>query len=161
MLQFTTLSILMALSGLVPSQSTPIFALENQPIVEEVKAASKKISELSKRNNHDLSEVEVKEYVNEYFTETPILAKVAFCESTLRHYGKDGYVLRGMVDNRDVGLMQINEGYHLETAKKLGYDIYTMEGNMEYAKLLYEKFGLSPWNASSKCWLKHAQLAMK
>jgi hypothetical protein len=146
----------MALSGLAPSHGTPIVATST-PIVDEVRAASRKIAELS----HTVSQEDVEEYVREYFAETPILTKVAFCESTLRHFGKDGYVIRGIVDKRDVGLMQINEGYHLETATKLGHNIYTLEGNMDYAKVLYQKFGLSPWKASSKCWLKEASLAMK
>lgn len=157
MLQFTTLGILMALSGLAPSQSTPVISVSPTPVVEEVKASSLKIKEISQTS----SQKEVEEYVREYFKETPILAEVARCESTLRQFGKDGYVIRGIVDKRDVGLMQINEGYHLETANKLGHDIYTIEGNMEYAKVLYQKFGLSPWKASSKCWLKHAELAIR
>jgi len=144
----------MALSGLAPSQLTPIVIPNPTPLVEEVKASSRKIKDIN-------SKEEVEEYVHEYFKETPILAKVAYCESTLRHVGKDGYVIRGIVDKRDVGLMQINEGYHLETANKLGHDIYTLEGNMDYAKVLYQKFGLSPWKASSKCWLKHAEFALK
>jgi len=48
--------------------------------------------------------------------------------------------------------MQINEKYHLDEAKKLGIDIYTVEGNMEFARILYDKFGTEPWNASSACW---------
>ena len=51
-----------------------------------------------------------------------------------------------------MGVMQINERYHLLTAEKLGYNIHTLEGNVGYAKYLYEKFGSDPWSASSKCW---------
>ncbi len=51
--------------------------------------------------------------------------------------------------------MQINEYYHAKTAEKMGLDIYTLEGNMAYAKYLYEKNGLSDWDASRPCWGKN------
>jgi hypothetical protein len=98
-------------------------------------------------------------YLKEHFADTPILVDIARCESEFRQFGKNGKVIRGMVDNADVGVMQINERYHLDTAVKLGYDIHTVEGNMAYAKYLYGKFGSEPWNASKPCWSK--ALAMK
>lgn len=90
-------------------------------------------------------------YLRENFADTPILIEIARCESTFTHY-KDGKVIRGRVDSDDIGVMQINERYHLETAEKLGYDIHTIEGNVAYAKYLYEKSGSKPWSASSPCW---------
>jgi len=98
-------------------------------------------------------------YVREYFKDNPVLAEIARCESTFRHYASDGKVIRGLVDPRDVGVMQINEFYHLKTSKSLGYDIHTLEGNMEYAKFLYEKKGTNPWSASSKCWSAYKDIA--
>lgn len=59
--------------------------------------------------------------------------------------------------------MQINEGYHGSIAKDLGYDIYTLKGNMAYARSLYEKQGLQPWIASKSCWgsrIGNAELAI-
>jgi hypothetical protein len=50
--------------------------------------------------------------------------------------------------------MQVNELYHLETAKKLGIDLYTADGNVAYARYLYEKQGAKPWISSSGCWAK-------
>ncbi len=79
---------------------------------------------------------------------------VAKCESGIRQYEKDGKVLRGRIDNRDVGLFQISEKYHAETAKDMGIDIYSVEGNIKYAKHLYEKNGLRDWSASRPCWEK-------
>jgi hypothetical protein len=93
-------------------------------------------------------------YVRDHFADTPILAEIARCESTFRQFDKNGNVIRGLVDNDDIGLMQINERYHLDTAEKLGYDIHTLEGNMAYAKYLYGKSGSRPWNASKPCWEK-------
>jgi hypothetical protein len=91
-------------------------------------------------------------HVREYFKETPILAEIAKCESTYRHFGKDGKIIRGIENRFDVGVMQINEQYHAAQAKKLGYDIYTLDGNMAYAEWLYSQEGSKPWSASSKCW---------
>ncbi|MEI6058996.1 MAG: hypothetical protein WCP89_04470 [archaeon] len=96
----------------------------------------------------------IEKYLREHFADTPILVDIARCESTFVHYDKNGEIVRGRVNNADVGVMQINEKYHLEDAKKLGYDIHTIEGNVDYAKYLYEKYGADPWSASSKCWIK-------
>ena len=93
-------------------------------------------------------------YLKENFADSPILVEIAKCESTMTHFNKNGEVVRGKVDTRDVGVMQINEKYHLETSRNLGYDIHTVEGNVAYAKYLYKKFGSKPWNASSPCWGK-------
>jgi hypothetical protein len=65
-----------------------------------------------------------------------------------------GSVVRGRVNSKDVGLMQINESYHLERATALGFDIHSLEGNMAYARYLFAKEGYQPWSASSKCWTK-------
>lgn len=98
--------------------------------------------------------VTLAKYVQEYFAETPILAKIAFCESTLRQVDKSGKVLRGKVNPDDVGLMQINESYHGEKAVSMGLDLETIEGNLAYAKYLYDNQGTAPWSASAKCWNK-------
>ena len=109
-------------------------------------------ADLADAKNSVNQPITLESHVREHFEDTPILAEIARCESTFRHLGKDGKVIRGLVDSRDVGVMQINEFYHLKTAKSLGIDIHTLDGNMAYAKYLYEKSGTKPWNASSKCW---------
>lgn len=86
------------------------------------------------------------------FAEYPDLVKVAFCESSLTHYDADGNVIRGQVDSRDTGLMQINTGYHLEDSRRLGFDIFTEAGNKAYALHLRRHQGLQPWSASEDCW---------
>jgi len=132
--------------------NTTIEGQEQKTIEQESDAPTqtdKKVyTSLSKNKNR------VSNIVKTYFRDNPIMYEVAFCESTLRHYNRDGSLLRGHVDPRDVGVMQINEGYHLEHSEKLGYDIHTLEGNLAYAKYLYEKYGLQPWSASKPCWSK-------
>jgi len=94
----------------------------------------------------------VEEYVREHFENYPVMAEVAKCESRFRHFKKDGDIIRGEINRADVGVMQINERYHGKTAAWLGINLYTLEGNVQYATYLFEKEGTSPWLASSKCW---------
>ncbi len=54
--------------------------------------------------------------------------------------------------SRDIGRFQINDYYHAETAKSLGMDIYTEEGNALYALVLYNNNGTRDWNPSKPCW---------
>lgn len=99
--------------------------------------------------------------VEQYFSDLPIMIDIARCESRFRQHNKNGDVLRGELTPADVGVMQINERFHLRESKKLGYDIHTLEGNMAYARYLYEKQGARPWLASSQCWAKYSDLAKK
>ena len=93
-------------------------------------------------------------YVQNYFAETPILAEIARCESGFRQLNNQGQVLRGEVNKSDLGLLQVNEYYHGKKASDLGFDLTTVNGNLDYAKYLYDKEGTRPWNASAKCWKK-------
>jgi hypothetical protein len=102
----------------------------------------------------------MEQYLKTQFKDTPILVDIARCESSFRQYDSDGKVLRGKANRDDVGVMQINEKYNGESAKKLGYDIYTTDGNIAFAKHLYETQGADPWVYSSKCWAQN-QLAKK
>lgn len=81
-----------------------------------------------------------------------MMVNVARCESTFREFGKDGEVLRGKVNPLDRGIFQINETYHLRDSAKMGIDIYTIEGNIAYARYLYDTQGTKPWNWSRGCW---------
>lgn len=98
------------------------------------------------------SNEDIPRLVKTYYAKYPVLAEIAFCESTMRQYDSKGNVVRGKVDRRDVGIMQINQGYHGAAAEKLGYDLLTAEGNLGYALYLYKAQGTRPWNASKPCW---------
>ena len=102
---------------------------------------------------HNPQVVEAK--VREYFSDIPIMAEIARCESTYRHRLSDGSVLRGYVDQADTGVMQINLRYHAQTAERLGLDLENIYDNMAYARYLYEREGTRPWNASAPCWGQH------
>lgn len=99
----------------------------------------------------------VRAVVEEYFADLPIMVQISRCESHFRQFNKNGEVYRGKVNDQDVGVMQINEFYHSETAQKLGLDLHTIDGNLAYARYLYGKEGTRPWNSSKACWGKFEQ----
>lgn len=101
----------------------------------------------------------LRDYVEEYFNDIPVMAKIAGCESKFRHFSKRGQVIRGEIVPEDVGVMQINETYHRNAAQKLGYDIYSVNGNLKYARYLFQKEGTTPWLSSVKCWGKENHIA--
>ena len=75
--------------------------------------------------------------------------RIAKCESGMRQFNEDGSVL--ISQTSDKGIFQINK-VHWEQAKKLGYNIDTVKGNIGYAKYLKDKNGTSDWYMSRHCW---------
>jgi hypothetical protein len=126
----------------------------NVKVLPKVENSSYKVvKEISSKEVENMLSTE--KYVRQYFKDIPIMIQVARCESTFRHLDDDGEIHRGRVNNADVGVMQINEYYHLETSEKKGLDIYTIEGNTAYARDLYERQGTQPWISSKPCWGKY------
>jgi hypothetical protein len=132
----------------VESNSTPDAATSTVATsTQEVKK-----NEVAKTVTKKVAYTDIKKVVKNYFADAPVLAEIARCESTYRHFDSNGEVLRGQANSRDVGVMQINERYHSARARALGIDIYSLEGNMKYARLLYKEQGSAPWKASAGCW---------
>lgn len=104
---------------------------------------------------------QVEAYVRASYADEPVLIDIASCESNFRQFDETGQVLRGRVNKGDVGVMQINEKYHADEAVKMDLNIYTIEGNMAFAKHLYEKYGTDPWSSSAPCWTQLGGLAKK
>lgn len=121
---------------------------------------TEKTEDSEKTHTKNSSSKTTKQIVQEYFADTPVLIDVASCESHFIQFDADGTIHRGKVNPQDVGVMQINEKYHLSDSIKLGFDIYTLEGNMAYAKHLYKTQGTRPWEYSSKCWNKTREVAV-
>ena len=96
-------------------------------------------------------EVPVKEF-------PPILQKICNAEVTgdknipSHQFNKDGSVVRGKITPSDIGYCQISEIIWNDTARKLGYDIFTEEGNKAMAIWLFENYGSEPWYLSKKNW---------
>lgn len=95
----------------------------------------------------------IKELVEDEFGAGHIMVAVARCESQYRQF-HEGEVLRGKVNPKDVGVFQINEDYHLSIAMKLDLDLETTDGNIAYARYLYNQKGTAPWIWSKPCWGK-------
>ena len=84
------------------------------------------------------------------------LYPVCACESTGNknknpiHYDKNGNVLVGV--SGDIGYCQIAPQYHQKNAEAMLLDIYSEEGNIDYANYLFRRNGYKDWLASKKCW---------
>ena len=99
-----------------------------------------------------VTSAEVKEAVVSSFADTPEMIAIAECESKFRQYRRNGRVLYGGYGGGMVGVYQIYEAIHAPMAAALGHNLTTLEGNLGYAKHLYEEENTTPWNASSHCW---------
>ena len=87
--------------------------------------------------------IEIKPEISEI---PDILKKIAFCESGNKQFNSDGEVVKHFNRNGtiDYGIMQINS-IHLLESERLGIDIMTEKGNLEMAKILYERHGARIW----------------
>lgn len=132
--------------------STPV-RLPEVPKVENTVSEGKIIRQISQSEISTIMSTE--QYVRTYFKDIPIMIEIARCESTFRQLDQEGNIHRGVVVPEDVGVMQINEYYHLDQALKKNIDIYTLEGNTAYARDLFERQGTRPWNSSKPCWGKY------
>ncbi len=119
----------------------------NQPASETIDAQTATSSSAFDPHNPDHVEARVRSY----FADAPIMAEIARCESDFRMYDEYGNPLYGGTGGM-VGVFQEAAAIHTDAAKELGLNINTLEGNLAYARYLYENQGLAPWYASSKCW---------
>lgn len=92
---------------------------------------------------------DVRRLVEREFGEDHVMVEVARCESSFRQFSGEDVLVNSI---GATGIFQILQRVHEEIAEDFGYDIYTVEGNIGYAKALYEADGLKPWSASSLCW---------
>ncbi|MFO0718947.1 MAG: hypothetical protein U0522_02885 [Candidatus Paceibacterota bacterium] len=151
MLNMTAVSLYLVLAGMTGT-----------PVDSQVPLTPKTEPQVIERTKEETEKpVSTEAYVRNYFSDIPILAEVARCESQFRQTDTNGQVLRGKKNNKDVGVMQINEFYHADKAKKMGLDLHKMEDNLAYARHLYSKNGTRDWLPSSPCWAKTQNLAMR
>ena len=156
MIEFTT-GMALIVSSMYMVGSTPAYSAN---IAKAVATTSSEAVYSTTTDKVITSSKDVEKYVREQYVDEPILVDIARCESTFRQYDADGTIMRGKVNRADVGVMQINEKYHADKATELGINIYTVEGNVAYAKYLYDKYGAEPWSSSSKCWSQSDVLAI-
>ena len=140
----------MVISGLMGT-TTPVTVSEAMPQIDSSVVRQIENRKTTKEIENIMS---TEQYVRQYFKDIPIMIEIARCESHFRQLDKDGEIHRGQVNSSDVGVMQINEHYHLDTSVREDYDIYTLKGNTAYARDLYERQGTQPWSSSKPCWGK-------
>ncbi len=97
----------------------------------------------------DPTQVEAK--VRQDFADIPVMIKIAKCESDFTQYDSTGHPMYGGTGGM-VGVFQVAAAVHTEAAQNLSFDINTLDGNLAYARYLYENEGTGPWLASSRCW---------
>jgi len=100
---------------------------------------------------------------------TPVLERIAQCESKSSHYCTDDLVKAGMCarsekgqvlvkanNNKtiDVGKYQVNVYYWGAEAAKQRLNIFDEKDNEIMAKYIYGNYGTGEWSASQKCWKK-------
>lgn len=91
-----------------------------------------------------------------------LLKRIASCESwgdpnkEPRQFLPNGSVLRGYPNPDDIGLAQINVPTWGGVAKKLGFNIYTYNGNLAMAKWIFDNDSQHQenWHWSEGCWGK-------
>lgn len=91
---------------------------------------------------HDRAAVEAA--VRSFFADVPVMVAIAQCESNFRQFTDSGNVLRS---NGMIGVFQFFEAIHVRAATAQGHDLATLEGNLAYARQLYNQSGTQPWAA--------------
>lgn len=90
--------------------------------------------------------------VQKEFADVPAMIEIARCESKFRQFTDNGNPFYGGYGHNMIGVFQFYDSVHDRTATTLGYDLTTLEGNIGYARYVYEMQGLAPWNSSRSCW---------
>lgn len=94
--------------------------------------------------------------VRSAFADAPVMIAIARCESKFTQFGKGGTALHGGMGGKMIGIFQVYGDIHADYAKARGMDVYTTEGNIAYARYLYEREGTKPWLSSFHCWEKES-----
>lgn len=142
-----------ALSSLILALSSLSVSLQNtlQVVSAQTAYAETVIATSSPENILSISEKIILS-AKKYNTNQVISLKIASCESGQNQFNQDGTVLRGSKDHDDIGIYQINQHFNGADAKKLGFDITSVDGNINYGNYLLSTQGTTPWNASRNCW---------
>ncbi len=101
--------------------------------------------------------------------EPDIFWRLADCESgermpngkattgSRRQFKPNGNIVQGVNTNgtSDIGMFQINLSEDkIREIGKLKLNVFSEEGNIAYAKVLFDRNGTSDWEASKSCWRK-------
>ena len=81
--------------------------------------------------------------------DSPTMLKIAQCESKTRQWDEAGDVITNHITH-DYGIFQINE-IHLPEAKRMGIDVFSLQGNIDFAAYLFHAQHTLPWQSSHAC----------
>lgn len=96
----------------------------------------------------------VEQAVIDYFRDIPVMIAIASCESEFRQYKEDGQLLVNPSPKSTAsGVYQILYTTHKKSwSKSPETNITTLDGNLEFARKMYEESGTAPWKGSQDCW---------
>ncbi len=86
----------------------------------------------------------VEDAVRFYFADAPIMIDIARCETGFRQFKSDGTPLYDP-SGTYIGIFQISELLHTPKALSMGFDLRTIDGNLGFARYLYNSSGTGPW----------------
>lgn len=109
-------------------------------------------TEANTSSSSAVSRAETEVFVRDYFSDIPVMIEIARCESNFRQFTDSGNVLRGGNGGGMVGVFQFFASIHDSVAEEFDWDIDTLEGNLAYARHVYETQGTTPWNSAKDCW---------
>ncbi len=139
-------------TGILLALTVILIPLSTEAVgILEPRSEDDRDEEVEEERERDDTDYDIREMVEDEFGEDHPMVEVARCESSFRQFDSDGDVLENP-ESSAIGVFQILENLHEEPAEDLGLDIFTPEGNIEYARELYDSLGLQPWSPSSLCW---------
>jgi len=125
--------------------------VEPKPVVVEqyVKVIPR---EVKIETSIEWSESRIEEQIRKVFWEEPDLAvAIAKCEGITN--GKlDPFAFNPTNGSDDKGIFQISTLHHGVRVEELGLDMFDVQDNLTYAKILFDSQGTQPWSASKHCW---------
>ncbi len=130
--------------------STPVTATSSAPVIAADATTTTVTAASSTPISSPTTPADIEKAVRTAFADVPIMIAIAKCESGFRQFTANGNVLYGGLGNM-IGIFQISSG-HTAKALSLGFDILTVDGNIGYARYLYNAQSTDPWISSISCW---------
>ena len=103
---------------------------------------------MSQSHNEKTTPDEIRGLIASEVGENDPILRVVRCESGFRQYDATGGVLTSTTS--DKGVFQINTGYWLKKSQDLGFDIDTIDGNIDMGLWIYKNVGINQWVCAKK-----------
>ncbi len=131
--------------------STFLFVMSSLPVTAtECVVSSSSASSTTASSSVFLTPTQIEAKVRTEFADIPAMIEIARCESGFRQFTDAGNVFYGGAGGGMIGVFQFYEKVHTKSATALGFRLATVEGNLGYARHLYEQLGTVPWQSCVK-----------